>query len=175
MLRNSFTFNGVDVREQYGLIVSEFIDVLAPPKRERKLVVPERDGSVDYGAMRYDERMLVVECATVQIPTRGECRALSLLLARKGKIQRWDEPDKYYVGEIYDPTEIERVVGSAKRFSLRFICEPFAYGEQVTEVFNTSANLAYKGTARTPVLVTITNANAFAVTGLSILVREEIK
>jgi len=173
MLDYSFTFGGVDIRDEYGLIVERFEDVLAPSLRERKIVVPERDGAYDYGAKYYDERRLIVHCASVGM-TRTECRELALALSEKDELIRWDETDKYYYGRIYDPTSIQRIAGAAKRFELVFICDPFVYGDQVTETFTNYDNLTYAGSARTPPRITITNNNAYSVNGITITMREAI-
>lgn len=158
------------MREKFGLIVESFEDVLTPALRPRKVTVPQLDGAVDYGAEAYEERQLVINCATVALLTRGACRELSYAISRKAKIIRWDEPDKYYIGQVYDPAAIERIAGRAKRFSLPFVCDPFAYGEQRTISFNGSSNLNYSGTARTPTRITIVTTTAM--NGLTITMRE---
>ena len=174
MITHSFTLNGVDMRERFGLIAESFDDVLTPSLRPRKVVTPFRDGAYDYGAEHYDERVLTIHCAS-PILSREDCRALSLSISEKSDIVRWDEPDKHYVGRVYDPAEIERIAGRAKRFSIPFVCEPFAYGAQRTEKFINRSPLAYMGTARTFPLITITNTNAFPINGLAITMREAVR
>ena len=56
MMKHSFTFCGVDMRERFGLIVESFQDSLQPKLRARKLDIPMRDGAYDYGAKWYEER-----------------------------------------------------------------------------------------------------------------------
>ena len=172
MLKHSFSFCGVDMREKYGLIVEKAEDVLAPDLRERKVEIPSRDGAWDYGAENYDERRLVITCGALL--TREQCRELSYELSRKAEIRLWDEPGKYYVGRIYDSTSIERVVGKARKFQLVFVCEPFAYGEQKTENFVGEKKLEYAGTARAPTRITITNQTGAAVQGLTITMKERV-
>ena len=175
MYKHSFTVGGVDMRHEFGLIVDNFEDVLTPQLRPRKATVPQSDGALDYDARYYDERELVVNCATLKLLTRAECRNLSLALSRKAQIVRWDEPDKYYVGRVYDPVEIERLAGKAKRFSIPFVCEPFAYGQQQMIGFQGRSNLTYQGTARTPTRITIVNTDPFTLNGITIRMREAIK
>jgi len=160
------------MRERFGLIVERFEDVLTPALRPRKVVAPLLDGALDYGGVAYDERRFTVRCATASLLSRDACRELSYAVSRKARIVRWDEPDKYYLGRVYDPAGIERVAGSAKRFSIAFDCDPFAYGEQVTEIFAGSKRLSYAGTARTPTRIVITASGA--TTGLTIIMREGI-
>ncbi len=174
MQNNSFLYGDIDMREAYGLIVERYADVLAPELRQRKQEVPERDGAFDYGAAYYNERELSVECGTVQLLTREACRELSATLGRKAKITFWNEPDKYYIGRIYDPATIERLAGKMKKFTLTFVCDPFAYGQQRTEAFEGSANLSYAGSARTPTRITVTNTTGVALQGLTITMREAI-
>jgi len=174
MYKHSFTVGGVDMRKEFGLIAESFEDGLAPPLRPRKVVVPQRDGAFDYKAKYYDERELIINCASIALLDRGACRELSRVLARKEKIVRWDEEGKYYIGRVYDPTAIERLAGSAKRFAIHFVCEPFAFGRQVTEVFDGRSALLYQGTARTPTRITITNTEAYALNGITITMKEAI-
>jgi len=158
------------MREKFSLIAEDFQDVLTPSLRPRKVTAPLLDGSIDYGAVAYEERRLAVRCATASLLSRGACRELSYAVSRKAQIVRWDEPDKYYVGRAYDPADIERIAGCARRFVIVFTCEPFAYGNQVTETFVGSKRLTYAGTARTPARIVITASGA--TTGLTIIMRE---
>lgn len=174
MMKHSFTFCGVDMRERFGLIVESFQDSLQPKLRARKLDIPMRDGAYDYGAKWYEERNVTIQCATVELLTRAQVRELSLALSEKGELRRWDEPDKTYIGQMYDPTEIERVAGRAKRFKLTFVCEPFAYGQQKTEAFQNQKALSYAGSARTPTHIIIANRGATKVHGLVITMREDV-
>ena len=174
-MRHSFSFAGVDMRENFGVLVERFSDVLAPPLRPRKIEMPYRDGVHDFGARYYGERTITIDCATAQFKTRAEARELSLLLAQKGEIRRWDESDKYYIGQIYDSAEIERMAQNAMRFSLVFVCEPFAYGEQITKTFVSESEMKYAGSARTPVRITITNPNSYAISGVAITMGEAIE
>lgn len=175
MMKNSWTFNGIDMRAEFGLILEEpFDDRLQPTLRERKLVVPHRNGAYDYGARWYDERPVGVKCASSQLLTRDDVRRLARVLSEKGELRSWYEPEKYYIGRIYEGAVIERIVGRAKRFELPFVCEPFAYGEQVTEQFTNQAALAYAGSAETPTHIIITNRGTEPIKGLTLTMRESV-
>lgn len=175
MMKNSWTFNGIDMRAEFGLILEEpFDDRLQPTLRERKLVVPHRNGAYDYGAHWYDERPVGVKCASTKLLTRDDVRRLARVLSEKGELRSWYEPDKYYVGRIYEGAVIERIVGKAKRFELPFVCEPFAYGKQVTEQFTNQAALAYAGSAETPTHIIITNKGKTTIKGLTLTMRESV-
>lgn len=178
MLDHSFTYNDIDMREHFGLIVSSVDDYLIPQKRERKIEIPHRDGAYDCDTRRddetYKERPLIIHCSSVHLFTRADVRELTYVLSRKGKIVLWNEPDKYYIGSIYNPDYIERVVRHMKKFDITFTCEPFAYGKQVTVNWEeTNYKPQYNGTARTPTYIALRNnsANAKAV-GVTIRIRE---
>lgn len=175
MTKHSWSFNGVDMLEKYGLILEEpFDDKLQPRLRERKLVVPKRSGAYDYGAKYYDEREVIVKCASVKLLTRNDVRKLAKELSVKGELRDWHEPDKYYVGRMYESPDIERLAGVGKRFQLEFVCEPFAYGRQVTSTFINQIKMSYDGTASTPVHIVIKNTSGTDIKGLTILIRETI-
>lgn len=175
MMKHSFSFCGVDMRKEFGLILEEpFDDGTQPELRERKLVVPMRDGAYDYGAKWYEERTVLVKCASIQLLTRNDVRRLALALSAKGELRSWYEPEKYYIGRMYEGAQIERIVGAAKRFQLEFICEPFAYGEQITETFTGQKEMTYAGSARTPTHIIITNRGSTAVNGLTVTMKERI-
>ncbi len=166
--KSSFMFNGIDMYDRFGLMIADNgmpQDVLLPGLRPRKVTVPLRSGSFDFGAHYYDERGLAINCVTVKKGSRDDAREMAYILSKKSEIRFWNEPDKYYVGRIYEspPLDILRNVGN--QFSLTFVCEPFAYGASHTEqmpslVYTTT----YKGTAPTPTYIVIENTgNANAV------------
>ena len=167
---HSFEFNNTDMLTEYGIRVRQRHEVLKPPLRARKVIIPTRSGAYDYGAKWYDERTLLVECDTITQLTKSQRRELSLLLSKKGRITFWDEPDKYYIGRIYDASETERVGGIGTYFPLTFICDPFLYGKQVTQYYSTRHGGSfttevvitpeYGGTAETPMVITIRNPDS---------------
>ena len=124
------SFNGVDMRAALALMVGRFSDVLTPALRPRKISIPYRDGSYDFGAQYYDERVITIDCATAALASRAAARAFAGAGGQGRIAGAGTEPDKYYIGRIYDPADIERMAQGAIRFSLSFVCEPFAYGAQ---------------------------------------------
>lgn len=174
MHKFSFAFGPVDMYSAFGLRIRKKHMVLKPALRPRKIIIPQRSGAYDFGAKYYDELSLLVECDTLKALTAADRRELAYLLSVKGNISFWDEPDKYYRGQIYDPAEIEKVGGIGTYFPLTFVCEPFAYGETINVAFPPSKSLApnYAGTAETPTRLEITNGGAAAVTGIQITIRK---
>lgn len=180
---DSFMYGTHNMLEEFGIKVFSY-DVLMPKLRERKITLPRRSGSYDLGARYYDERILEMNCDTVKGLTRSELRELSFVLSKKAKIVMGDEQDKYYIGRIYDPSQIDHIGKIGHRFDLSFVCEPFAYAkdtvtsEEFTLIRNGSTigtgivGLAYDGTAEAPTKIIITNNGSQAVNGIKIRIRE---
>lgn len=174
---SSFLFGTVDMFQRFGIQITDDgmpEDVLKPQLRERKVTVPLRNGAYDYGAHYYDERPLTINCVTVRAGTREDAREMAYILAKKSQIRLWNEPDKYYVGRIYQSPGLEVLRKIGNRFSLSFICEPFAYGDTLTESFTDRRFIPnYKGTAETPTYIVIRNVGSGNV--VNIQITESIK
>ena len=162
--KSSFLFGTTDMYQTFGISIAENglpDDVLKPPLRERKVVVPMRNGAYDFGAHWYDERPLSVTCVTVKAGTRDDAREMAYILSKKSQIRFWNEPDKYYMGRIYSAPGLEILRKVGNRFTLEFVLEPFAYGEAVSEPFvNRRYKMNYKGTAPTPTYIVIENTGS---------------
>ncbi len=159
----SFLFGTVDMFETYGLKLTERSmpqDVLMPDLRSRKRTIPLRHGAYDYGAHYYDERAIQIECITKRIISREESREIAYILARKSEIRFWTEPEKYYIGRVYEAPNLDQLRNAGNRFQLTFICEPFAYRNTLTEAFVNRVYIPnYDGTAPTPTQIVITNTS----------------
>lgn len=171
LTKSSFMFGQTDMFTAYGIMLeSEPADVILPPLRSRKITIPERHGAYDFGAKYYDERGLQLNCVTIKTLKREQVREISWLLSSKSEIRIWNEPDKYYIGRIYDSAALNQVRRFANKFTLTFICEPFAYGETITAPF--SADLIYRseyqGTAPAPTYIQIINNGNTAATNIRI-------
>ena len=67
-----------------------------------------------------------------------------------------DEPGKSYKGKLASAVDLDHT-GRLGQFSLTFICEPLAYGEQVTANFvSDSVTVANAGTFPTPAIIEAT-------------------
>ena len=172
MKRGEFTFGTINMMETYGIIVAEVHDVLGPQLRARKIIIPDRSGAYDYGAKYYDERILELDCYIVRTVTRDFIREVSYALAEKNRIRVWQEPDKYYIGRLYDASSLERVGTVQRHFTLPFVCEPFAYGEIISEDFGTEYIPRYRATMWTPTRIEIVNAGTTDAVGIQITVQE---
>lgn len=169
----NWTFNGVDMMATYG-VRAYYYDVFTPPLRECSIRIPGRSGSYDYGAKCYDDRTLKIQCATlgdIGMP-RSKMREISYALSKKGRITFWDEPEKHYIGRLYDSVELENLGNKVFKFELSFVCEPFAYGKDVTEPITSGENIMeYKGTARSPTLIVLRNVGTEPIQNLKIIAR----
>lgn len=160
MTEGSFQFGALNSLEDLG-IYCEVYDTLFPPKRSRKVQIPGKNGVYDYGANTYDERRITVDCTLKDQITKDELREIAYKLSGKKKLVFWDEPDKCYIGELYDAVDIDNYGDRLfLKFRLTFICEPFAYGETVTEPIETGDNqFEYRGTQKTPCLIVLKNTS----------------
>ena len=171
----SFLFGQTDMYDTYGIQLYDVIqDVLKPKLRDNSITIPHRDGVVDFGAKYYDQRSLKLKCITTRALTRAEIREISYTLSTKSQIFLFCEPDKYYVGQIYNAGKLEIEPVSLWRFDLDFTCDPFAYGEQITQKFVNQAFWDYGGTATTPTVIEIVNNNDYPLNGITINMREVI-
>lgn len=168
--RFSFSFGDCDMLAEYGIYVRN-VDILQPQLRERKQIIPERSGAYDFGAKYYDERIIKFECVSVSSLTRGQLRELAYALSHKNSIVYWKEPDKYYIGRLYDSEEITYVGNTGIKFSLTFVCEPFAYGATIDDDFASGAYAPeYAGTSETPTRIQIENNGSATVTGVTLTI-----
>lgn len=170
--KSSFLFDGIDMFDRFGLQIADDgmpVDVLLPTIRSRKITLPLRNGAYDFGAKYYDERQVSVTCVTVKANTREDAREMAYLLSKKSEIRFWNEPDKYYIGRVYQAPTLDQIRNVGNRFSLTFVCDPFAYGVTVSDEFTTRYIPDYQGTAPAPTKITITNTGSSTITSITIV------
>lgn len=158
MTGSSFTFGRYNSADDWGIKVIA-TDTLMPPKRARKIVIPGRSGSYDFGANAYDERTLRMRCILERQISKAELREIVYHLAKKDRLTLWNEPDKYYIAELYNEAEVlDFPLEMFREFTLDFICDPFAYRTAVTLPLKAGMNpIAYRGTAETPCVIVLRN------------------
>lgn len=163
MTKNSFQFGSFNSVDDWGICVIAH-DFLMPQKRERKVIIPNRSGSYDYGAKYYDERVLTLECNLERKISKTTLRQIAGILSEKKPIRIYDDPQLYYVGEVYDSSEITVFSQEHERsFTLDFICEPFAYSEVKTVPIKSGVNtINYTGTVETPCTIILKNLGSSA-------------
>ena len=101
MTGDSFQFGGINSVDEWGLMVVAY-DYFLPPKRARKISIPGRSGQYDFGADCWDERTLRLSCMLTRHMTKAEFREVVYELSRKSVLRLWNEPDKYYMAELYE-------------------------------------------------------------------------
>ena len=162
--KSSFLFGTTDMFTTFGIQISDDgmpNDVLKPQLRERKVTIPLRNGAYDYGSHYYDERPYGINCVTVKAGTRDDAREMAYILSKKSQLRLWNEPDKYYIGRIYQAPDLECLRKIGNRFTLSFMLEPFAYRNTITEAFTGQLYVPnYHGTADTPTYIVITNTGS---------------
>jgi phage-related protein len=169
MAFGSFSFGGINSVTKYGIYCTNYYPFI-PPKRPRKIVIPGRHGTHDYGSTSYDEIGIRVDCSCFTELSRADLREVTGWLSKKGRMIFWDEDEKFYVGELFSGPSINwRNIYSMEPFSLSFTCEPFAYKEKPTKVIARGGNvIGYEGTEKAPFVLTVSNPNLFPVSNLEI-------
>lgn len=162
MENGSFLFGTTDMYQTFGIKLADNSipqDVLIPGLRSRKQTIPQRHGAYDFGAQYYDERTIQIDCVTNRVLTRADTREIAYILSKKSEIRFWTEPDKYYIGRVYDAPALEQLRNVGNRFQMVFIVEPFAYGNTYTVAFDEGLNysVSYPGTAPAPTYIRIVN------------------
>lgn len=165
----SFEFGGKNFLIKYGVYVEKRNDLLFPQLRARKITIPGRSGSYDYGAKYYDDRVVELQCLSVSDLTRAQIREMAYDLSGKKRLSIFDEPDKHYMAQLYDPSVIQYVGMKGSRYTLSFSCEPFAFGEEITHTLSSGDNyIDYAGTAETPTRIILRNRSGSAAANIQI-------
>ena len=169
MTGDSFSFGTYNSVDDWGIVVIGH-DTFLPPKRSRKINIPGRSGAYDYGAKNWDERTVRLECVLMRQMKKEEFREIVYLLSKKGRLRLWNEPDKYYVAELYDsPNADDFYMEEMREFELSFVCEPFAYGSILTVPLASGRNrVNYGGTAETPAVIVLKNTSESEATNVTI-------
>lgn len=122
----TITFNN-QISSDLEIIINKIRRPILPALRPKKLTVGSMDGAWDFGNNKREEITISIDCT---IPNPLDKTALHRLIAKWLSIKSYliisDEPDKYYIGRIYDVVS-EDVDGPIGTFTLEFICDPFAY------------------------------------------------
>lgn len=175
--KSSFLFGNIDMYQRFGLMIADDgmpKDVLMPQLRRRKVTIPLRNGAYDFGAQYYDEKVVPFTLVTVKAGTRDDAREMAYILSKKNQIRFWNEPDKYYIGRVYDAPDLEVLRNIGNRFTLNFELEPFAYGETITQpMTNLRFTPNYAGTEATPTYIEIVNTGSSDAVNIQILMTDK--
>lgn len=171
----SFKFGNVDMYETFGLRVTDCdYDYLSPVPRERKMEIPLRSGSYRFEEKYHEERQILLSVRSEAEQGRDFWREVSFVLDKTANLYIYSEPDKYYTGRIYDPSQLKRVRNVAMDFDLVFTCRPYAYGLATTENFTNGVYYPnYHGTVNSPTIITIKNTGSVPVSGIRIILQNK--
>lgn len=139
---------------------------LLPGPNDRYVQVPGRQGAILY-PRELNDRHIDLDCAFVE-------KNLPDLRARAREIAAWlhttsqailsfdDEPEKYYWGKLLLSVDFANLATMGE-FRITFVCEPLAYGAEVTADFvNDTVTVNDTGTFESPPVFTATFTAAAA-------------
>lgn len=150
-----FVFDGVKSTDK-DIVLLDYRPLLLPQNKRVFVDIPGRDGSIVTGSDAKNDIEILANCAVVgenEADMLEKVRQAKPWLFKRGKLSFWDEPGRYYVGEVIRQTPITRKI-SWGEFDLMFKCEPVAYGQQVTEEL-TGATLVNAGTYEATGIITV--------------------
>ena len=139
---------------------------LLPETNDSYVQVPGRQGSIHFPRELADRR-IDIDCAFVEpsladIRTKARDIAAWLHTQNRAVLSFDDEPGKYYRGKLSASVDFAHM-GNMGQFSLTFLCEPLAYGAEVTVDFtNDAVTVNNQGTFESPPVFTTTFTAAAA-------------
>lgn len=174
MTEGSFEFNGINSADMFGIYVRQKT-LLAPNKRINKKIIPNKNGSYKYAMRSWDDVVLTLDLFCAHDIERYDFREISAWLSQHGKLYFWDEPDKYYEGEIERfPTFDEYSLLRMQEIKVDFVAFPFALGpEKVINLKSGDNIILYDGTAPMPPIITLKNNTISPITNLKIILTYE--
>lgn len=169
MTPDSFTFGSYNSVDDWGIYVVTY-DVILPPKRIRKITIPRKSGQYKFRGDVWDERLVRISCTLQKKISRAQLREIAYYLSHESQLILWEEPDKYYIGELYDAHEIIDYYDEAMRdFEITFTCHPFAYSSpQNISIATGNNNINYLGTADAPCVIVLRNNNDYEINNIMI-------
>ena len=170
----SFKFGTTDMYATFSLRVTDCdYDYLSPAPRQRKMEVPLRSGSYRFEEKYHEERQILLSVRS-ENPVREYWRELSYVLDKTANLYIYSEPEKYYTGRIYDPSQLKRLRNVGVDFDLIFTCKPYAVGLSTTQDFTNGIYYPeYHGTADSPTVITIRNTGNVSISGIRIILQNK--
>jgi len=130
---------------------------LLPELNDHYVQVPGKFGSILFPRELADRR-IEIDCAFIEdsltdLRTKARSIAAWLYTTDRAKLSFDDDPGKYYMAKLASAVDFEHLALMGQ-FSLSFVCEPLAYGEQVTTNFvNDMATVVNAGTYSAPAII----------------------
>jgi predicted phage tail component-like protein len=150
-----FKFNNVKSTDK-DIVLIDYKPIFLPANDRRFVQIPGRDGSIQAGTNA--KKDVILDCKVAILGNSEEdvlyrvCLA-NTWLAKRGKLEFWDQPGRYYIGEVVGEVSMESQI-TWNTFGLQFRCEPVKYGQEVTQVLDGST-LANRGTYKTKGVITL--------------------
>lgn len=123
-----FKFRGTKSTDM-NILLRGWTPIFLPEKNIRFEDVPGRNGSVSFDDETRRDIIIQVDC-TILGKTREEVRAnarqAEYWLSRKGQLSFWNEPQRFYIGQVVNQVPLMKYI-KYEEMSLLFRCEPFAY------------------------------------------------
>jgi len=145
----SFTFNGIS-SDSFGIIVRDIKRPLLPDQNDNYLQILGRHGSYLFNH-ELNDRIIEIDCVLADDTIenlRDKLRQIAvwLYVDERKPLSFADELDKYYLAKLDGVIDVEQIIAIGQ-FTLRFRCEPFAYGaEQQARFENDTATVTNSGT-----------------------------
>lgn len=134
---NGFTFNGVN-SDTFGIIVLDKKRPILPSANDSYLQIPGRHGSYLF-PREMSDRIIEIDCALPKKSLeelRSTIRDIAawLYTTERKPLSFMDETDKYYMAKLDGAIDMDQILAIGQ-FTLRFRCEPLAYGGEITANF----------------------------------------
>ena len=119
---NYIIFNGKDSRDIKGLLISELPPIRKPKMRVKETVIDGVDGSIieELGYESYDRTIII------GLKIGADVDKITEFFTGNGKIVFSNEPDKYYIGQIINSIDYERML-RYRVAKVTFRVQPFKY------------------------------------------------
>lgn len=127
-MKAHFKFNGIKSSDK-NIVLKKYKPIFLPALNIEYEQVPGRHGSIEFNDNTRQDIVIEVDIAILgdsKTEVMVNARAVEHWLSQKGRLQFWDEPQRFYIGRIVNQIPLERtaVWGNV---TLLFRCEPFAY------------------------------------------------
>lgn len=115
---------------EMGLLVQITSRPILPEKRRNELEIPGRDGVIDFGGNTFANRLITMDISikeTTREAFNAKAREIANWLAEKGTLCLLEEPDIYYVGQVFSLVDLKKLLFNLGTISVTFEVEPYAY------------------------------------------------
>ena len=176
-----FTFNGRHISAIPHIAMRSVNRNVKPALRKNTIMIPGRDGYLDFGGDTYDSRQISVQigfaCQSF-LELRSAARQVAGWLAGSGLLIFDDEPDKAYRAQVVTQIDLEqlRYWGYAE---IEFECQPFAealdFDQLVVEEADSPAEIPFtnRGTQSCSCLIIIRNIGSGDIKNITLTRKSE--